>query len=276
MNAARRVTRGRLLVAVVALTALLLVLDLVGGPGPSLVRRAGGAVFGPLERAISPGEGELDRVRAERDALADEVRQLRAGAANDAALSALLASPATRGARVVPARVVAVGAPGASGPERVTIDAGSRDGIEIDRTVVSSAGLVGRVVSVAPWTADVALLGSPDVIVGVRVGTANLLGSVSARTSGTTGPRATGDLTVQLVGSGTLTPGASVTTLGSVGARPFVAGVLVGTVRAVDPDRGLLAPSGSLTPAVDPSSLDVVGVLLTAPRTTPRPSATGR
>ena len=43
----------------------------------------------------------------------------------------------------VPARVVAVGASGPAGPERVTIDAGSRDGVEVDRTVVAADGLGG-------------------------------------------------------------------------------------------------------------------------------------
>lgn len=271
-----RLTRGRLLAAAVVLTALLLVLDLVGGPGPSVLRRAGGAVFGPVERALSPGDGAIDEVRVERDALADEVRQLRATQVGTAAVAALLASPATQGAKVVPARVIAVGAPGASGPERVTIDAGSRDGVEVDRTVVTSGGLVGRVVAVAPWTADVALVGSPEVVVGVRVGPEGLLGSVSPHQPGSVGPREPGDLSLQLVAPGALTPGAPVHTLGSVDGRPFVAGVLVGTVRAADPDRGLLAPSGAVTPAVDVAGLDVVGVLLTAPRTTPRPAATGR
>jgi rod shape-determining protein MreC len=276
MPSRRCLGRGRILALAVVATILVLLLDLVGGPGPSVLRRAGGAALGPLERALSPGDGAIDAVRAERDALADEVRQLRAGRADSAALAALLAAPTTQGARVVPARVVAVGAPGASGPERVTIDAGSRDGVEVDRTVVTDGGLVGRVVAVAPWTSDVALIGSPDVVVGVRVGARGLLGSIGSRQSGNAGPRDPRDLSLQLVAPGALAAGDAVTTLGSVDGRPFVAGVRVGTVRTVDPERGLLAPSAAVTPAVDVARLNIVGVLLTAPRSAPRAAATGR
>ena len=38
---------------------------------------------------------------------------------------------------------------------------------------------------------------------------------------------------------------------------------------------GRLAPTGTLTPAVDTTSLDVVAVVLTAGRDAPRPVATG-
>ena len=66
-----------------------------------------------------------------------------------------------------------------------------------------------------------------------------------------------------------------VTTLGSVGDRPFVPGIRVGTVRAVQLGVGRLAPTGTVTPAVDTTSLDVVAVVLTAGRSTPRPTSTG-
>jgi len=66
-----------------------------------------------------------------------------------------------------------------------------------------------------------------------------------------------------------------VTTLGSVGERPYVPGIPVGTVATVHLGVGRLAPTGTVTPAVDTTSLDVVAVVLGPGRSTPRPAATG-
>ena len=148
------------------------------------VRGAAAAVLGPLERLLGPGDDEVSAARAEQAALATRLAAAQrevAAAAPSPASSRARPSP---GARLVPARVVAVGASGPAGPERVTIDAGSRDGVEVDRTVVAAEGLVGRVVSVAPWTSDVLLVGSPDLTVGVRVGPRGVLGEASGRGPG--------------------------------------------------------------------------------------------
>ncbi|HEU5241167.1 MAG TPA: rod shape-determining protein MreC, partial [Ornithinibacter sp.] len=56
---------------------------------------------------------------------------------------------------------------------------------------------------------------------------------------------------------------------------PYAAGIVVGTVTSVDPDRGRLTRTATVRPAIDPDALDLVAVLLPAPRTEPRPSATG-
>ena len=270
-----RPSRRRLALALVAATAALLVLDLVGGPGAPQVRAVGAAVFGPLERLAGgvgaqagPGGPAADDVRSTAETAARDRRVSDAGQLAD-----LLESPQTRGAPLVPARVVAVRAAGASGPERATVDAGSRDGITEGLTVVSADGLVGRVVSVAPWTADVLLLGAADATVGVRVGPAGTLGAVT----GAAGPRPrpAGQLGLTLVQRGIVTVGDQLTTLGSPGGQPFQPGISVGRVIAVDPGRGQLAPTAAIAPAVDVRTLDVVGVLMGSPRSTPRPTVTG-
>ena len=71
------------------------------------------------------------------------------------------------------------------------------------------------------------------------------------------------------------TTGDVVTTLGSVGGRPFVPGIPVGTVTTVHLGVGRLAPTGTVTPAVDTTSLDVVAVVLTAGRADPAPGRDG-
>ncbi|XVX18973.1 rod shape-determining protein MreC [Actinomycetota bacterium] len=271
----QRVGRGRLLAVLVALTLALLVSDLAGGVSSSRVRAAGAAVFGPLQRLVGPDpEAELARVTAERDALAHRDRTDHEALTESSEVSRLLESPSLGGARLLPARVVAVGALGAAGPERVTVDVGARDGVSRDLSVVTADGLVGRVVSVAPWTSDVLVIGARDLTVGVRVGDDGRLGSLSGAGAPGSAPRSAGQLSLTLVQQGTLRSGDIVTTLGSVGNRPFVPGIPVGKVVSVDGEMGRLAPSGAVTPAVDTGSLRVVGVLLSAPRSAPRAAAT--
>lgn len=262
----------RLLTLLLLLTLAVAGLDLAGAPGPDVLRSAGGAALGPLERVLAAplaadpaGPGRVRAAVAADTATQSEARVRE--------VAGLLAAPTLRGRELLPARVVAVGRLGAAGPERVTLDVGSRDGVRAGLTVVDADGLVGRVVAVSPWTSDVLLVGAPDLVVGVRVGAAGVLGSVG---SGATGPRRrpAGELSLQLVTRGTPAVGDPVTTLGGPDG-PFEPGVRVGTVTTVDRAAGALTASASVTPAVDVASLDVVGVLPATARTTPRPVATG-
>lgn len=57
----------------------------------------------------------------------------------------------------------------AHGYESLTLDRGSRDGVEVDSPVIDPGGaLLGRVVSVHAWTATVQLITDPSSAVGVR------------------------------------------------------------------------------------------------------------
>lgn len=265
--------RRRLLLAALALTAAVAVLDLVGVAWTSRLRDAGAAAFGPILEAVAPRADDLSRTRADLLRAEDALRVARDEADSRADLASLLDSPALRGRALVPARVVGIGAIGTDGVRRVTIDVGSRDGVHADLTVVSVDGLVGRTVRVGTSTSDVALLGAPELAVGVRVGSAGHLGVLGGASRAAHRP---GTIGVRLVQQGTLAVGDVVSTLGSPDGRPFVAGVPLGTVTAVDPDSGRLTAAGSVTPAVDVSRLDVVGVILGGARTTPRPSTSGR
>lgn len=267
----RPVSRRRLLVVLLALTVLVLGLDVSGGPGATQLRSAGGVAFGPLERFLSPDAPASGDAGARQRVLDDElVAQTREGTA----LARLTGAPDLAGARFLPARVVGVGRQGAAGPERVTLDIGAKDGVRADLSVVAADGLVGRVVTVAPWTCDVLLVGSADLVVGVRVGAAGTLGSVGSGAKGPR-PRTAGQLNLTVVERGSVASGDPVTTLGSVGGAPFPAGLRVGTVQEVDRAPGDLTPTAAVRPAVDLTRLDVVGVLLDGPRTTPRTPLTG-
>ncbi len=267
--------RTRVLGGALLVTALVALLGAGGVTDLPLVRSAAATVLGPLERWVGPGDDALTAERAARIAAEARAAAAERQVAGRSELAALLADPALSGQRLVAARVVAVGASGPAGPERVTIDVGSNDGVEVDTTVVAPQGLVGRVVSVAPWTSDVLVVGSPDLAVGVRVGERGVLGEASGSAARGAARPTAGLLSLGLVERGAMAPGDVVTTLGSVGGRPYVAGVRVGTVREVDDRPGRLAPTGTLAPAVDPTSLDVVAVVLAPARDVPRPAVTG-
>lgn len=258
-------------------TVLLLGVD-AARPGLTAPLRDGAAaVLGPVERALAPGDSaRVARLTRERDALLRERQQDAAAVSKARQLDTLLASPAAAGRRVVPARVVAFSAsPAGSGVRRVTLDVGSRDGIRTDLSVIAGAGLVGRVVSVAPWTCDVQVLGDRDVTVGVRAGSRGVLGSLTGATVPGVPPRAAGELTLSLIQQGSVAVGDIVRTLGSPHGRPYVPDVPVGRVTAVDPARGQLATTAAVRPFIDASSLDVVAVVTDPARTTPRPATTG-
>ncbi|HET9022802.1 MAG TPA: rod shape-determining protein MreC [Ornithinibacter sp.] len=266
---ARRVLAGALVV-----TGAVAVLGASGAVDLRPVRGVAAAALGPLERVLGPGEDEVSRARADEAALATRLAGAHQDVVRLAGVSGILAEPTLAGARLVAARVVAVGRSGPAGPERVTIDAGSRDGVEVDRTVVAAEGLVGRVVSVAPWTSDVLLVGAPDLAVGVRVGDEGVLGEASGSAPPMAARAEPGLLSLALVQRGTMTTGDAVTTLGSVGTRPFVPGIRVGTVHSVEVAAGRLAPTGTIAPAVDTTTLDVVAVVLAEPRSVARPAVT--
>ncbi len=265
--------RSRVLVLLAVLSVVAVLLDVAGVPVTSRVRAVGAYALGPVLRGLSGGDAEIGRLARERDALADALRRTDLADDGETGAADLLDNPALAGSRLVPARVVGIGAVAADGAQRFTLDVGSRDGITTDLSVVSGDGLVGRVVEVGPWTSDVLLLGASDVAVGVRVGASGRLGLVGGE--GTRGQvRAAGELGLALVEQGGVRAGDVVTTLGSPSGRPFAAGLRVGTVTRVDPDAGRLTATAVVTPAVDLATVDVVGVLLAGSRSVPRPAVT--
>jgi rod shape-determining protein MreC len=272
--------RARTLLALlVVVTLVLLVVDAAASPGGATdrLRSAASTVLGPaLGSVTSAGRSvgdavsalgggprrEIDRLRRENASL-----RLQAAATQDDRrraheLDDLLRTAGLGRYRIVPARVVAV-APADDGVRSVTIDAGSRDGIRVDMTVMSGEGLVGRVRRVGPLTADVLLLTDPSFSVGVRLEATGRIGVV----------RGAGDKPLRLElldAQTTVEPGARMVTLGSVGDRPFVPGVPVGEVLDVRRSPGTLTRTGSVRPFVDPGTLDLVAVVVEPPRTDPR------
>lgn len=265
----------------IVVTVFFLGLDLSQPGSTSFLRTGAAAAFGPLERAMAAGrDDEVTRLTRERDELARARGQDAATVQQAREVTAVLASPAARGAQLLAARVVAFTAQSSttepsSGGSRVTIDVGYRDGVTKDLTVIAGAGLVGRVIAVAAWTSDVLVVGDRDLTIGVRVGSRGWFGSVSATSPVGAPPRAQGRLSLTMLEQGAVEVGDTVTTLGSVGGRPFIPDVPVGTVVSLDPDRGQLTFSAVVEPIVDTRALDVVAVVLSTPRSVARAPSPG-
>ncbi|WP_374969828.1 rod shape-determining protein MreC [Terrabacter sp. BE26] len=264
--------RRRLLVVLASLTLVLLGADAAGWGLADGVRRAGGLVLGPVQRVLSgaPDDGlavaerenaRLSAVVAEQQHRLDELGRL----------DALLRSAPAASRTVVSARVVATEVSPLGG-RSVTLDVGSRDGVRADSTVVAADGLVGRVVAVSPWTSDVQVLGSAGSVVGVRVGPAGTLGTVAPPAPGDSEARPRGSLRLSFVQPATPVVGDLVRTLGSVDDTPYAAGIVVGTVTDVDPDRGQASRTATVRPAIDPDAIDVVAVVVPVARSAPRPA----
>jgi rod shape-determining protein MreC len=160
------------------------------------------------------------------------------------------------------AEVIAIGA--AQGFSwTVTIDAGSHDGIKRDMTVINGDGLVGRVTTVGPDTSTVLLANDPDFTVGTRMEKTDELGFATGQ--------GTRPLSVQFLnGKAKVKKGDRLVTFGSSKDKPFVPGVPVGEVVRVDPSGGGLTRTVYVRPYVGFTKLDIVGVVVQAPREDPR------
>lgn len=279
----RDVRRARLVLAILVLTAVtFIVLDLRGSTSGPLApfRSLAATIFGPIERAVSSivspvgsfieSLGSLGDKDATIASLQQQVDELRAEVATSAfdreradAFDALLGLSADAQLTIVPGQIIAVG-PAQGFAWTVTVDAGSLDGIEVDMSVVSGGGLVGRVISVGPTTSTILLVVDATSTVGGRLAGTSQIGIVSG-----TGRQDV--MSMQLLDP--LAPveaGDVVVTFGSQGGRPFVPGIPIGTVTEVRGSPGQLSRVALIAPFVDVSSLEVIGIVLQGPRENPR------
>ncbi|MFE5733474.1 rod shape-determining protein MreC [Streptomyces sp. NPDC056528] len=270
-----------LLVLLIAIAFALITVDIRGGRESPVdgARQAAAAVFGPVENgvaaAVDPVGNAIGAVRdsGERHtriaALEKENAELKAKLGSDDRnrsrlneLDTLLRTAGAGQYGIKGAQVVAIGA--AQGFSwTVTIDVGARDGIQRDMTVLNGAGLVGRVTTVGPSTSTVLLANDPDFTVGTRMEKSDELGFATGQGNS--------PLRVQLLnGKAEVKPGDRLVTFGSRADRPFVPGVPVGEIVRVDPGGGGLTRNVYVRPYVGFTKLDIVGVVVQAPRSNPR------
>ncbi|MEO7979900.1 MAG: rod shape-determining protein MreC [Sporichthyaceae bacterium] len=279
--------RTRVLLALLLVTSVsLITIDYRGGDDSPLngVRSFAATLFGPVERVAAAiakpvsdavegvsglGDGRDEAARLDRQNK-ELRRRLRTGALDRSRgqeLDDLLKVAGAGQYRIVPARVIAVGA-AQTFSWTVTLDAGSRDGIRPDMTVLDGDGLVGRVKTVGPTTSTVLLAVDPESSVGVRLEASLEVGFTTGQ-----GIRDQGDLDLRLLdGQSTVAPGDRLVTFGSQGDTPYVPGVPVGRVVTVSGSPGSQTRTAVVSPYVDFTSLDLVGVVVEPPRKEPRDS----
>lgn len=144
--------------------------------------------------------------------------------------------------------------------DNVTIDKGRWSGIEVNLPVVTSGGIVGRVVSTSPWSAQVMLItnekSGAGAVVG-QLGQSNALGSIK-------GLGESGLLEMRYVpGLEKVQPGDTVTTTGQDAIYP--PGYSVGEVVEVKPGSATQTQVIHIRPGAGLERLKEVAVLLYRP-----------
>ncbi len=277
-NRRTRVVLGVLLIAAITLITL----DFRDG-GASPARSVGAAIFGPIERithdvtnpvaslfdSITGGpsaQGTIATLQRQNAELRGELSAAQLSQAAKKQLAQLLQIDAGS-YRIVTASVIAAGG---DFSDTVTLDAGSRDGIRPNETVLNGSGFVGTVTQVSADTSTVLLANDASSVVGVQMAAGGEIGEVTGTGKSVSG---SGLLRLSLFdANAVLQPGQQVVTYASVGDRPQVPGVPVGTVVSVSSSAGSLTQTAMVRPFVNFTALGVVGVVVQVPRHNPRHS----
>lgn len=274
----RDTRRMRTVLGLLLLTSLTIVVLSLRGSGAG-ARGSASGIFGPVENAasavvrpvrdflgsvssIGTKDQQISDLQAKVDGLQQQLNASEYTRNRAKELDGLLRLAGAGQYKIVPAQAIAFG-PAQGFAWTVTIDAGTHDGVKIDQNVVNGQGLVGRVVSVSASTATVALLVDATATVGARVEASMEVGFLN----GTGDPSS---LELQLLDP--FAPVAVGERLVSFGVRggAYVPGIPLGTITAVQGTPGQLTRIAKVAPFVDVSSVDVVGVIVQAPRVSPR------
>lgn len=197
-----------------------------------------------LKQRVEQMEGELSQLRADRD--------------ENERLKALLDFKEKSQYQIVTARVIS------RDPsvwfDTVTINRGSSSGLELNMPVVTPGGIVGRVITLSPWTAQVMLITDERAAAGAvvgQLGQSNALGSVK-------GLGQNGLLEMRYVsGLEVVNPGDYVLTTGQDSIYP--PGLNVGEVVEVKPGTATVPLTIYIKPGARLNALEEVAVLLYRP-----------
>jgi len=274
--------RGRLLLIILIITSLFLItLDLRGVSVISGVRSATQSALSPVQSVgatiLSPvrnffvdviyigrTRSEMEALRTENGELKSRLREQRSIDVQLKQLQGALDLAGKAQFKVVSARVISQGAT-TSFTQTITIDAGSRNGVKPNMTVINSYGLIGVVKTVYSNSALIALASDPSFRIGIRVAGSQQIGILSGQ--------GTQKGVLQLLDNqSTIKVGDVLLARGSLNNQPFVPGVPVGEVTSVDNAAGAITQTADVRFFANFSSMGVVSVVLDAPDVDPRDS----
>ncbi len=272
--------RGRLLLIVLIVTSLFLItLDLRGvqvidgirtGTQTALTpfQKAGSWVVSPFRNFLSDvthlgrTRNQIEKLKADNEALRLALQNRKTADAELAQLKSVLDLAGRGEFKVVSARVISQGA-STSFTQTLTIDAGSNSGVKSNMTVISGFGLVGVVKVAYANSALVELASDPSFKVGARIAGTQQIGILSGQ--------GTRKGVLQLLdNSEEVKIGDVILARGSSNGRPFVPGVPIGEVTAVDNSAGAITQTADVKFFTNFSTLGVVSVVVSSPKTDPR------
>jgi rod shape-determining protein MreC len=265
------VNRRIVLVSVLAVAALVLLTSQVRLPERRAVGRVGSwilAGLGPAEGSLSRVSDavtriwrqytEIGRLRAENrrlgeevERLKEEVTRLREQAQATQRLERLLSFREHLPGRAIGARVI--GRDTSKWFSVIAVDRGSADGVRRNAPVVAAEGLVGRVLSVTPTTAQVLLVSDPRSAVGAVLQRSRETGVVEGQGQAL--------LRLKYISRAReITPGELLVTSGMSGVFPR--GLLVGSIENVPREQGALYQEATVRPAANLDHLEDVLILI--------------
>jgi rod shape-determining protein MreC len=271
--------RSRLLLIILIVTSLFLItLDLRGVKILDGLRSGTQNVLSPFQKAgstvVSPfrdffgdvthlgrTRNEIEKLKADNARLRNQLLQRKSADAELEQLKSILDLAGRAGYKVLAARVISQGA-STSFTQTITIDAGTTSGVRQNMTVVSGEGLVGVVKESYLNSALIMLATDPDFKVGVRVAGTQQIGILSGRGSKRADLQLLDNQKIVKVGDVLLARG-------STNNRPFVPGIPVGIISAVDSTAGSIAQTATVMLYPNFSALGVVSVVLSAGKNNP-------
>lgn len=241
----------------------------VASPAQSISSGASGAGTSFVRQIVNFRGTAIENERLKQDLARTqlELRNAQAAAAETERLKSLLNLKEQTGFEAVTARVIARDS--SVWFNTITINRGSSSGIVLNMPVVTGGGIVGRVIALSPWTAQVMMITDEKAAAGAivgKLGESGALGSVRGLgDKGLIEMRYVSDLEKVAVGDYILTTGQD-------GIYP--PGLTIGEVVQVNPD----ASSGShkilIRPGANLDRLEEVAVLLYSPPSRPAPEQT--
>ncbi|CAB4758421.1 MAG: cell shape-determining protein [Actinobacteria bacterium] len=271
--------RTRLLLIILIVTSLLLItLDLRGVKMLDGVRsgtqnvlapfqKAGTTVLSPFRNFISDvthlgrTRNQIEKLKSDNAKLRTRILERKNADAELNQLKSVLDLAGKASYKVIAARVISQGA-SVSFSQTITIDVGTSSGVRQNMTVISGEGLVGVVQFSYANSALVLLATDPDFKVGVRIAGSQQIGILSGSGSKRASLQLLDNQNIVKVGDILLARG-------SKNNRPFVPGIPVGYISAVDNSAGSIAQSATVMLYPNYSALGVVSVVLSAGKNNP-------